>query len=250
MAELDGNRGIRQSLTAKLRTGDRLFQNGLPCPAAHVVSAFINQSLALNGRKISPPDAGFLINQADELIRLLAAGGVCLRGPDADGDFISDEAEISLNTQSSNSDSDGDRASDGDELLEIGSDPLIPDTDGDGCEDGQELRSQVWLGGQRDPVNFWDFMDMPTGSSLKRDGSVGGADIAAVVERFGRNDSEDGSDDRFTDPLSRPPRNGYHPAFDRGGTYPGEDVWDLLPADGSIAGSDIVAVVLQFGHRC
>ena len=132
------------------------------------------------------------------------------------------------------------------------------DWDRDGCADLEELGSQARLGGQRDYVYFWDFFDVPTGTVLQRDRAVVGLDIAAVVARFGSNDATAGTFNRDSDPLSTPnaamppsgARQNYHPAHDRGGSIVGQDAWDLLPPDGSIAAGDIAAVVAQFGHSC
>ncbi|MEX0745410.1 MAG: flexitail domain-containing putative surface protein, partial [Phycisphaeraceae bacterium] len=144
------------------------------------------------------------------------------------------------------------------EELQFGTDPLNPNTDSDSCGDGVELGPDPAEGGKRDPLNFWDFMDVPTGTLLARDKSVSGGDISAVVARFGSSDSAPGDFDRDSDPLSTPnatvspsgARSNYHPAYDRGGTIVGGDPWDLKPADGSIAGGDISAAVVQFGHNC
>jgi hypothetical protein len=133
-----------------------------------------------------------------------------------------------------------------------------PDADGDGCSDSQEQGLNPAQGGLRDPNSVWDFFDVPTGSFLLRDRAVAGADIAAIVQRFGSNDTAPGDFDRNSDPLSTPnatvapsgARANYHPAFDRGGTPPGADPWDLLAANGAVSGGDISAAVLQFGHSC
>jgi hypothetical protein len=76
--------------------------------------------------------------------------------------------------------------------------------------------------------------------------------------RFGSNDVGPGTFNRKSDPLSTPTvpvvpagtRANYHPAYDRGGSYPGTAPWHLKPPDGSIAGGDIAAVVNQYGHDC
>ncbi len=131
-----------------------------------------------------------------------------------------------------------------------------PDSDGDGCSDAAEGGPDETLGGRRDYLNFWDFFDVPTGGSLTRDGNVTGQDVFAVVGRFNATDAGPGDFDRYDDPLSTPnqimvgaDRENYHPAFDRGPLV-GPDPWDLGPADGSITGAEVFAVIAQFNHSC
>jgi hypothetical protein len=145
--------------------------------------------------------------------------------------------------------------------LSLGTNYCRYDTDRDGCADGEEpiiLNTNQVLGGRRNPLSFWDFMDVPSGDARLKDRVVSGGDIAAIVVRFGSNDATPGDFDRNSDPLSLPnlpivpsgARQNYHPAYDRGGSIVGQDPWDLLPPDGAIAGGDIAAAVLQFGHTC
>jgi hypothetical protein len=98
-------------------------------------------------------------------------------------------------------------------------------------------------GGLRDPKNFWDFYDVPTGASLVRDRSVSVPDIFAVLSRFNTSGST------IIDPLSTPLASGYHTAYDRGPSV-GPNTWNLGPPNGSIAVSDIFAVMGQFNHSC
>jgi alpha-tubulin suppressor-like RCC1 family protein len=132
------------------------------------------------------------------------------------------------------------------------------DWDEDGCGDKRELGPAPSLGGSRDPFSAWDFFDVPTGVLLVRDRVIAAADIAGVVSRFGASDTGPGTFDRTSDPLSTPlaatqpsgARQNYHPAYDRGGTMPGQDAWDLEPPDGAISAGDLAALVVQFGHTC
>lgn len=125
---------------------------------------------------------------------------------------------------------------------------LFGDTDQDGCTDAAEQQTangSETTGGRRDPNYIWDFMDVPTGSPLARDRAVAAGDIAAVVARYGSNGNPNG------DPLSMPPpAPSYHVAYDRNGSNPAGDRWDLLPPNGAISVGDIGAVVIQFGHSC
>ena len=49
--------------------------------------------------------------------------------------------------------------------------------DDDGCSDAQETGLVPTAGGLRDPHNFWDFFDTPTGAGPTRDQSVSALDI-------------------------------------------------------------------------
>ena len=56
---------------------------------------------------------------------------------------------------------------------------------------------------------------------------------------------------RNSDPIDTAvPASGYHPAYDRGGTIPAQNTWNLLPADGAVIAGDLAALVIQFGHDC
>ena len=114
------------------------------------------------------------------------------------------------------------------------------DTDNDGCLDTRENGLDETLGGRRDYLNFWDFVD-PT-----RDGAVGLLDFLAVLRHFGT------VGDRSTlDPDGpEPPIGEYWALADRGGQAPGGDPWDELPANGSIGLTDFLSVLRQFGHTC
>jgi len=61
-------------------------------------------------------------------------------GPiDSDGDRLSDLREGELGTDPYNPDTDGDKLSDGEEVLDYHTRPLEPDTDWDGLKDGEEV---------------------------------------------------------------------------------------------------------------
>jgi hypothetical protein len=119
----------------------------------------------------------------------------------------------------------------------------VQDSDNDGCQDVRELVLNQMQGGYRDPSNFGDFYDVPTGPGLTRSGSVAGPDIFAVIARFGTAGNPNG------DPLSAPPAAGYHTAFDRGSSV-GPNGWNVSTANGSVAMTDIMAAISQFGHTC
>jgi hypothetical protein len=114
--------------------------------------------------------------------------------------------------------------------------PDAVDYDGDGCNNLHERGFEALSGGLRDPDNVWDFFDTP-GAGNARDGAVTAADLARIVQRFGR------SGNMAMDPLSAPPGPpNYHTAFDR---LPDGD-----GPNGSITAQDIAVGVEQFGHTC
>ena len=128
----------------------------------------------------------------------------------------------------------------------------LVDTDGDGCTDAQELGPLAALGGQRDPESFWDLFDVPVGEPAERDRRVNILDIGAIVTRFGAaSETPPTKEEALAEALSPPPpAPAYHAASDRGGPIPGQELWNLLPPDGSINIIDVAAAVVQFGHTC
>lgn len=133
------------------------------------------------------------------------------------------------------------------------------DTDSDGCNNERELGPDPASGGARHPINYWDFADVPAGSSnpLARDGAVTVSDIVSVVRRYGSDDNVGTAPiNRNTDPLTPASpavmpsgsKENYHPAFDR--TLLGPNPWNVGEPDGAIVIDDIFHVVAQFGHSC
>jgi subtilisin family serine protease len=116
-----------------------------------------------------------------------------------------------------------------------------PDSDGDGCSDCQESGSDPLLGGQRDPLNPYDFFDVPlpvgepgTGD---RDGQIDGSDALAVLAKFGA---------VLGDPVPSAPK--YDAAYDR--SQPTPNPWNTQAPDGTQDGNDILWSLWQFGHSC
>jgi len=162
-----------------------------------------------------------------------------LDDPDEDG--LTSVVEFNLDTDPCNPDTDGDGLGDGAEVNTYGTDPLLVDTDDDGCADSEELGSLPTLGGQRDPLNPWDFFDVPlpvgdpgTGT---RDRQIDGNDHRAVLSKFGATEG---------DPIPVAPP--YDPAYDR--SKPSPNPWNTQAPDGVIDGNDSIWVLDQFGHSC
>ena len=61
------------------------------------------------------------------------------KDPDTDDDGLEDGAEVEGDTNPNNPDTDGDGLSDGDEVAVYETDPTVQDTDGDGLGDGEEV---------------------------------------------------------------------------------------------------------------
>jgi hypothetical protein len=122
-------------------------------------------------------------------------------------------------------DPDGDTLTNADEAAS-GTNPCNADSDGDRCTDAAELSDDPLLGGQRDPLNYWDFFD------ANASGRIDAADINLVRRGLG----------------TVPGEFGYASARDRSITGPG--LFDLGPPDGIIDLTDVAAVMEQFNHTC
>ncbi len=103
------------------------------------------------------------------------------------------------------------------------------DADADGCTNAEEYGAIARFGGQRNPLNPWDFYD------VDGDGTVNLVDdILAVIGAAGPD----------TGPA-------YQLALDRSPSAAGSPPWQQGPPDGTIdLVNDILGAVSQFGHRC
>ena len=157
---------------------------------------------------------------------------------DGDGDGVPDTADncvLTPNPGQQDSDTNG-----------LGDVCDYIDSDGDGCSNTEELGTDPRQGGLRDPNNPWDFFD----PSL--DGAVGLEDFMLLLQHFHTNDKNgQAAINRRSDPFTTPdPGIGrYHPRFDRG-SFVGPQPWNRQPPDGYISLSDLIALVVQFGHSC
>jgi streptogramin lyase len=159
---------------------------------------------------------------------------------DVDGDGVADLSDncvvqINVSQQDSNADGLGDAC-----------DPN--DLDHDGCDNLKELGTDPAVGGMRDPELYWDFFDLPNAAGF-RDRAITSSDFFAITRRIFTGDSQGSAEvNRWTDPLSAVPANGYHPAFDRS-RAPGS-LWRTTAANGAIDTRDLFSILGQFGHRC
>ncbi len=154
-------------------------------------------------------------------------------GTDTDGDGMPDgyeSARLCLNAAVADGalDPDVDALTSAFEYLTVGTEPCLNDTDTDGCADGEEIVATAGshaFGGQRDPLNHWDFYDV---NGTRR---VDGADIGMVRLNF----------------------NGAGPTppedmiYDRSA---GAAVWAPGPPDNKINAVDIGLVRSAFNDRC
>ena len=120
-----------------------------------------------------------------------------------------------------------------------------PDDDNDGCTNKMELNPKALAatGGGRDPLYYWDFMDMWV--NKQKDRRVNIIDTGALVPRFGAAGDPNG------DPLDPPQAlAGYHVSADRSPPKEGANVWNAGPPNGDINIIEIGLAVAQFGHTC
>jgi hypothetical protein len=166
----------------------------------------------------------------------LASAGGTLIAPDEEGEIMylelrltaTDSAGLSTTTSINiGPDTDGDGLLDYEEQLSYGTDFHDPDTDDDGCADGREAGSDPVQGGQRDPLNSWDYFN-PT-----QDGTNRSDDVSAIVTHYGH----DSGDPLYATRYDRSPLPGGHP-------------WQFGPPDGLIRAFEISAAVTSYAHDC
>jgi parallel beta-helix repeat protein len=143
------------------------------------------------------------------------------------GDAVSDNVDFTPWITGA-CDTDADLLTDDAERLVWFTDPRNPDTDGDGCADGEEaLYSEPALGGQRDPLNKWDFFDV-TG-----DKSIDLSDALDILTFFGNpgllGTPGDLRDRSIPDPLKP---------------------WRTADSDEGVDLTDALNNLLSFGHSC
>ena len=123
-------------------------------------------------------------------------------------------------------------------------DPTL-DTDGDGRTDGEEIGGNPQLGGQRDPLNYWDFYDVGTNrggagagdEDFTRDKKVNFQDVFIILDHFGHEptDADDHDLDRYIPDALKPWR-----------TAEGNEP----PSGDKVTFVDVLASLKSFGHGC
>jgi hypothetical protein len=109
------------------------------------------------------------------------------------------------------------------------------DTDGDGCTDERETGPTPSLGGDRNPLDPWDFFDV-SGPEGVRDKAIDLNDALAVLAKFGL----------------QPGQQGYDATFDRIAPDPSKP-YRTAAATGDAVGIDLQDALLNlqsFGHDC
>lgn len=102
-----------------------------------------------------------------------------------------------------------------------------PDSDGDGCGDVEEVGSNRLFGGDRDPLDPWDFFD------VSGDQSIDLTDALLIKQKFGLGPGDPGYDaqyDRWIPDMAKP--------------------WRTASASDGIDLTDILINLQSFGHDC
>jgi hypothetical protein len=177
---------------------------------------------------------------------------------DSDSDGVSDGLETgSLRSNPHIMDTDLEGLSDGTEFAVILTDPVNPNTHGDGCDDKEETGPNRTMGGDRNPLDPWDFYDVVVPAVTSGDTSgirnkvIGLTDAAAVLYYVGT--------------INGGPPNGngvdYDTDLNGDGTLEGRE-YDRLPAlnqakkwqsrlgNGSVSLQDVAVILSSVGDNC
>ncbi len=141
----------------------------------------------------------------------------------------------------------------------MGTDPCNADTDGDNCGDGREIGVDWRAGGQRDPLDPWDFFDVPTPALVVgqtagvRNKVVSLADGLSVLAYVGTSAASPNTTNtngaRYGSDLNA---NGMLDGteYDRSAsTKPGEP-WRSGPPNGVITLTDVLIALTQTQSNC
>ncbi len=144
-------------------------------------------------------------------------------------------------------------------LCRLGGDACDPNNDNDGCTNVQELGLIPTLGGQRDPLNPWDFFDVPVPPLLP--GSTTGvrnkiislsdvlADLAYVGTTAAMPGSPNANGAKYGSDLNG---NGIADGveYDRTPSTMPLQPWRSGPPNGVVSLSDVLVVLTQVGTVC
>jgi hypothetical protein len=177
---------------------------------------------------------------------------------DTDNDGLPDGDEVNVfDTDPTNTDTDLDTLTDGFEAATSLTNPVNPNTDGDGCTDGQELGLNHQNGGERDPLDQWDFYDVPvpalTSGDLSgtRDLAITLSDASAVLFYVGTivgGPANTNGVDYDTDYNGNAILDGIE--YDRVPATNPAMPWQSEAPDGAISLQDVAVVLSSVGDRC
>ncbi len=192
-------------------------------------------------------------------LRNFTAAADGLDCPDTDSDGLRNDAEWTLGTDPLNADTDADGISDGTEVDIYHTDPLNGDTDADGCGDGKEVAADHQLGGQRNPLDAWDFADvpvpalLPSSTSGTRNKIITLSDVLADLEYVGTSaaspNTPNANGAKYGSDLNG---NGILDGveYDRTPSTVVGEMWRSGPPNGVITLSDVLVVLAQVGTNC
>ncbi|WP_455392711.1 transglutaminase domain-containing protein [[Eubacterium] cellulosolvens] len=156
---------------------------------------------------------------------------------DFDGDGLTDTQEVSLGTNVTNWDSDGDKLSDGLEVNKFHTDPLNKDTDNDNITDGQEVligSDPTKADTDEDYLNDWEEVNKYNTDPTKRDTDEDLlSDWEEVTYKYKNSTVDwdgDGKNDFYTDPNN--------PDTDGGGAKDGLEAPKGVPLFDPLNGFD------------
>ena len=141
----------------------------------------------------------------------------------------------------------------------MGGDVCDPDNDNDHCSNGKELGADPMSGGDRDPLNPWDFFDAPTpaltaanGAGI-RSGAVTLADVIAVLYYVGTSAANptqaNGSGVIYGSDWNL---NGVQDGkeYDRAPSSDASKPWRSSAPNGSVSIADAIVMLNQVGANC
>lgn len=219
-------------------------------PSALITSSHLNgQTLTIRGTSQASPHAVAVAALLEDALPLLTADDVELRLKRTGKLDVDDLNDTDSSTRRVTPRVDARVA-----LPTVTDDAL--DHDSDGCSNGEEFGSAASSGGLRNPLNFWDFFDVPAAPTYQRDKAITVADITSVVARFGAS-RPGGAPDEATalaEALAPagPPGSpaAYHAGYDRTRVVTPSTATQLGKPNGSVSVEDITLVAGQFGASC
>jgi hypothetical protein len=173
-----------------------------------------------------------LVSGSGAPLNPLVVPASCPGAGDADADGMEDFFEqlfascVDAGVPDAASDPDADTLASDFEYRVTGTNPCAADTDADHCRDSREIGANPLQGGDRDPLDFWDFFD------VSGDGSIDLTDTLDVLILFG-----DPGTTPFADLRDRNIADDTKP-------------WRTAPSNDGIDLTDALVNLVSFGHGC